>query len=79
MSLRASIRNKDGKARRYWSIVENRQLGDDRKMQRHVLHLGDINDSQQAVATPSRPHSGPIAHSWPTDRAKPKHQKYNFP
>ncbi|MGQ0800608.1 MAG: hypothetical protein ACT4NL_10925 [Pseudomarimonas sp.] len=49
MFLRASTRKKDGKAHRYWSIVENRRLGDGRVLQRHALYLGEINDSQQAA------------------------------
>ncbi len=49
MFLRASTRKKDGKLHRYWSIVENRRLGDGRVLQRHVLYLGEINDSQQAA------------------------------
>ena len=46
MFLRATTRNKDGKPHRYWSIVENRRLCDGRVLQRHVLYLGEINDSQ---------------------------------
>ena len=46
MFLRAKIRNKDGKQHRYWSIVENRRVGG-RVVQRHVLYLGEINDSQE--------------------------------
>jgi transposase len=46
MFLRASTRKKDGKTHRYWSVVENRRLADGRVVQRHVLYLGEINDSQ---------------------------------
>lgn len=46
MFLRATTRKKDGKAHRYWSIVENRRVADGRVLQRHVLYLGEINDSQ---------------------------------
>ena len=46
MFVRASTRKKDGKTHRYWSVVENRRLGDGRVLQRHVLYLGEINDSQ---------------------------------
>ena len=46
MFLRASTRKKDGKTHRYWSVVENRRLADGRVMQRHVLYLGEINDTQ---------------------------------
>ena len=47
MFLRATTRKKDGKEHRYWSIVENRRLGDGRVLQRHVLYLGEINASQE--------------------------------
>ena len=47
MFLRCSKRKKDGKEHRYWSIVENRRLSGRRTVQRHVLYLGEINDSQQ--------------------------------
>jgi transposase len=46
MFLRATTRKKDGKTHRYWSIVENRRLADGRVLQRHVLYLGEINDTQ---------------------------------
>ena len=47
MFLRAHKRIKDGKERRYWSIVENRRARGDRVVQRQVLYLGEINDSQR--------------------------------
>ncbi|NJO34350.1 MAG: IS1634 family transposase [Rhodospirillales bacterium] len=47
MFLRAKIRRKDGKAHRYWSIVENQRVGGGRVVQRHVLYLGEINDTQE--------------------------------
>jgi hypothetical protein len=40
-------RIKDGKEHRYWSIVENHRTTDGRVHQRHVLYLGEINDSQR--------------------------------
>jgi len=49
MFLRAKKRFKDGKEHRYWSIVENRRVAGGRVVQRHVLYLGEINDSQQAA------------------------------
>ena len=49
MFLRAHKRIKDGKERRYWSIVENRRARGDRMVQRQVLYLGEINDSQRAA------------------------------
>ncbi len=49
MFLRATTRNKDGKVHRYWSVVENRRVKGGRVVQRHVLYLGEINDSQRAA------------------------------
>jgi transposase len=46
MFLRYHERKKDGKRHRYWSIVENRRVSGGRIVQRHVLYLGEINDSQ---------------------------------
>ena len=48
MFLRKRIRHKDGKQHRYWSIVENRRVRGNRIVQRQVLYLGEINDSQRA-------------------------------
>ncbi len=47
MFLRAKNRFKDGKEHRYWSIVENRRVHKNRVVQRQVLYLGEINDSQK--------------------------------
>jgi len=47
MFLRHTKRKKDGKEHRYWSIVENRRVGGGRVVQRPLLHLGEINDSQE--------------------------------
>jgi hypothetical protein len=47
MFLRANRRIKDGKEHRYWSIVENRRTAEGRVVQRQVLYLGEINDSQK--------------------------------
>jgi Transposase DDE domain len=40
---------KDGKEHRYYSIEESRRLQSGRVVQRRVLYLGEINDSQQAA------------------------------
>ena len=48
MFLRAKRRFKDGKEHRYWSIVESRRVAQGRMVQRQVLYLGEINDSQQS-------------------------------
>lgn len=47
MFLRSTSRKKNGKQHRYFSIVENKRLGDGRVLQRHVLYLGEINSSQE--------------------------------
>jgi hypothetical protein len=49
MFLRCKTRHKDGKAHRSWSLVENRRVRGGRVVQRQVLYLGEINDSQQAA------------------------------
>src|SRR5579871_195792 len=47
MFLRQKIRWKDGKEHRYFSVVENKRVAGGRVVQRHVLYLGEINDSQE--------------------------------
>ena len=47
MFLRCKVRRKDGKQRRYWSVVENTRVARGRVVQRHVLYLGEINDTQE--------------------------------
>jgi transposase len=49
MFLRSHRRIKDGKEHRYFSIEESRRLQSGRVVQRRVLYLGEINDSQQAA------------------------------
>jgi transposase len=49
MFLRSHRRMKDGKEHRYYSIEESRRLQSGRVVQRQVLYLGEINDSQQAA------------------------------
>ncbi len=49
MFLRATKRVKDGKEHRYWSIVESKRCQDKRVVQRQVLYLGELNDSQKAA------------------------------
>jgi transposase len=48
MFLKCSTRKKDGKEHRSWSVVESRRVGRG-VVQRHVLYLGEINDSQRAA------------------------------
>src|ERR1700730_17258181 len=77
MVLRFKIRRKDGKEHRAWSVVENRRVHDGRVVQRHVLYLGEINDSQRAawskaieVFDEAAGHSKQIA-LFPEDRLAP--------
>jgi hypothetical protein len=49
MFLRSNRRFKDGKEHRYFNVVENRRLRSGKVVQRRVLYLGEINDSQQAA------------------------------
>jgi len=47
MYLRCNRRFKDGKEHGYWNIVEAKRCADGRVVQRQVLYLGEINDSQR--------------------------------
>src|SRR5262245_40505296 len=47
MFLKCHSRVKDGKEHRYWNIVENRRCGRGKFVQRQVLYLGEINDTQR--------------------------------
>ena len=76
MFVRAKRRFKDGKEHRYWSVVENRRRHDGRVVQRQVLYLGEINDSQRAAWCRSievlREASGPTQMAlFPADREAP--------
>jgi transposase len=46
MYLRCNRRIKDGKEHRYWNIVESKRCAGGNVVQRQVLYLGEINDSQ---------------------------------
>ena len=47
MFLKCRQRRKDGKVHRSWSIVESRRYGGGKVAHRHVLYLGELNDSQR--------------------------------
>jgi hypothetical protein len=49
MFLRCTRRKKNGKEHRYWNLVENRRVAGGQVVQRQVLYLGEINDSQREV------------------------------
>jgi transposase len=79
MYLKCNLRRKDGKEHRYWSIVESRRCAGGRVVQRPVLYLGEINDSQQEswcrtieAFDPERERTLPLA-LFPADRPVPEH------
>src|SRR6516165_8574127 len=47
MYLKCNRRLKDGKEHRYWNIVESKRCAGGKVVQRNVLYLGEINDSQR--------------------------------
>lgn len=47
MYLRRNRRLKDGKEHHYWNIVESKRCAGGKVVQRQVLYLGEINDSQR--------------------------------
>ena len=51
MFLRENKRFKDGKEHRYWSVVENRRVSAGKSVQKTLLYLGEINDSERASWT----------------------------
>src|SRR5881296_3490611 len=79
MHLKCHRRRKDGKEHRYWSIVESRRCSGAGIVQRHVLYLGEINDSQKEswlkcieVFDASSQQQVRLA-LFPADRAIPEH------
>jgi transposase len=51
MFLRVTNRHKDGKDHRYYSVVENRRVRGGKHVQKTLLYLGEINDTQKAAWT----------------------------
>jgi transposase len=47
--LKCHERFKNGKDHRYWSLAENQRCAGGRMVQRQVLYLGEINDTQRAA------------------------------
>ena len=77
MFLRCNTRLKDGKEHHYWSIVENKRVAGGKVLQRHVLYLGEINDSQREawrktieIFEDGRPHPRTVA-LFPQERIAP--------
>ena len=79
MHLKCHRRLKDGKEHRYWSIVESRRCSGQRIVQRHVLYLGEINDSQKETwlkcieVFDARSQQQVRLALFPADRAVPEH------
>src|SRR6266481_1428602 len=79
MFLKCNLRRKDGKDHRYWSIVESRRCAGGQVVQRAVLYLGEINDSQREswcrtieAFDPERDRTLPLA-VFPADRPLPEY------
>jgi len=81
MYLRCNRRLKDGKEHRYWSIVESKRCAGGRVVQRPVLYLGEINDSQREAwrrvieAFDEEAHERRPLALFPAERAVPEHAK----
>src|SRR6266436_4441914 len=79
MFLRFNRRFKDGKEHRYWNIVENKRCAGGKVVQRQVLYLGEINDSQHEAwcrhieAFDEEAHRHTQLSLFPADRALPEH------
>ena len=81
MYLRFARRTKDGKEHRYWSIVESKRCAGGKVVQRPVLYLGEINDSQRETwyrvieaIDPDEQKYRQLA-LFPADRGVPDHAK----
>jgi transposase len=79
MFLRFNRRFKDGKEHRYWNVVENKRCAGGKVVQRQVLYLGEINDSQheawcrQIDAFDEDAHRHTQLALFPADRAVPQY------
>ena len=78
MRLKCHSRIKDGKEHRYWSVVESVRCSRERVVQRPVLYLGELNDSQRAGWTRCRETVAGQGRAqqialFPADRALPVH------
>lgn len=49
MFLRCHKRFKNGKLHRYWSVIESRRVAGGEPVQRQLLYLGEISDSQESA------------------------------
>jgi transposase len=83
MFLRANKRFKDGKEHRYWSVVENRRVAGGRSVQKTLLYLGEINNSDRVAwtraieAVDERDHARHQIHLFPEDRTPAPHLEHS--
>jgi transposase len=81
MYLRCNKRIKDGKEHRYWNIVESKRCAGGKVVQRQVLYLGEINDSQREAwcevieAFDEGTQRSTQLALFPAERAVPEHAK----
>jgi hypothetical protein len=81
MYLKPNRRIKDGKEHCYWSLVESKRCAGGRVVQRQVLYLGEINDSQRDAwcrvieAFDEGTQQQTQLALFPADRAVPDHAK----
>jgi transposase len=81
MYLRCNRRFKDGKEHCYWNIVESKRCAGGKVVQRQVLYLGEINDSQREAwcevieAFDEGTQGATQLALFPADRAIPKYAK----
>jgi hypothetical protein len=81
MFLRFNRRFKNGKEHRYWNIVENKRCAGGKVVQRQVVYLGEINDSQheawcrQIEAFDESTHRHTQLSLFPADRAVPEYAR----
>jgi Transposase DDE domain len=81
MYLRCNRRIKNGKRHCYWNIVESKRCSGGKVVQRPVLYLGEINDSQRAAwcrvieAFDEETQQSRQLALFPADRALPDHAR----
>jgi transposase len=81
MYLRRNRRLKDGKEHCYWNIVESKRCAGGKVVQRQVLYLGEINDSQretwcEVIEAFDEGSQAPTQLAlFPAERAMPEHAK----
>jgi transposase len=83
MYLKRNRRLKDGKEHSYWNIVESKRCAGGKIVQRQVLYLGEINDSQREAwcrvidAFDEGSQRAQQFALFPAERAVPEHAKHH--